>query len=90
MSDDPCDWKEPDGDPAAWSDADWLRSMARANLIAEDIARADRIAKQLEAAGRLIDQAQSGAILHGLSDLDSWVRGAEAWLAEQFGPERQT
>jgi hypothetical protein len=47
VSDDPYDWKDPDGDQARWSDADWLRSMARSNFVIEDIARADKIADWL-------------------------------------------
>jgi hypothetical protein len=46
VSDDSYGWKDPDGDQASWSDADWLRSMARANFVIEDIARADRIATE--------------------------------------------
>lgn len=44
---DPYDWNLPDLPPEQMTDADWLRDMARANFIEEDIERADRIAARL-------------------------------------------
>ena len=45
---DPYDWNPPDLPPEQMTDADWLRSQARANFITEDIERADRIAARLD------------------------------------------
>jgi hypothetical protein len=45
---DPFDWNPPDSPRETWSDADWLRDMARANFVTEDIERADKIARTLE------------------------------------------
>jgi len=49
VSDDPYTWTAPAGPPETWSDADWLRDMARANFVTEDIERADKIARMLDA-----------------------------------------
>ena len=65
MSDDPYDWKEPVGDPASWSDADWLRNMARANFVIDDIARADWISARLETLEAAIRQIENECHLYG-------------------------
>ncbi len=51
---DPYAWTPPTGPSDTWSDADWLRDMARANFVTEDIERADKIAARLDAADRAL------------------------------------
>jgi hypothetical protein len=51
---DPYAWTPPDAPRETWSDADWLRDMARSNFVTEDIARADKIATMLDGLASIV------------------------------------
>jgi hypothetical protein len=62
---DPCVWTAPAGPPETWSDADWLRDMARSNFVTEDIERADKIAARLETLEAAIAEALDDLSIYG-------------------------